>query len=99
MGGLSFHAFISLPLLYFGLTRKNPLTFVRGLVQAMTVAFSTSSSAATLPVTFHCLENNLGIDTRVTRFVLPVGTTINMVSDNRKMDKKDGSISIGASTS
>lgn len=35
-------------------------------------------SAGTLPVTFRCLEENLGIDKRVTRFVLPVGATINM---------------------
>lgn len=37
-----------------------------------------SNSAGTLPVTFRCLEENLGIDKRVTRFVLPVGATINM---------------------
>lgn len=42
-------------------------------------SFNTSSySAGTLPVTFRCLEENLGIDKRVTRFVLPVGATINM---------------------
>ncbi|VDQ04173.1 unnamed protein product [Trichobilharzia regenti] len=38
----------------------------------------TASSAATLPITFRCLEQNLGIDKRVTRFVLPIGATINM---------------------
>lgn len=36
------------------------------------------NSAATLPITFRCLEENLGIDKRVTRFVLPVGATVNM---------------------
>jgi len=36
------------------------------------------SSAATLPITFRCLEENLGVDQRVTRFVLPVGATVNM---------------------
>lgn len=40
--------------------------------------FAFISSAGTLPVTFRCLEENLGIDKRVTRFVLPVGATINM---------------------
>ena len=35
-------------------------------------------SAATLPITFQCLEDNLGIDKRVTRFVIPVGATVNM---------------------
>lgn len=43
-----------------------------------TVAVFVSVSAGTLPVTFRCLEENLGIDKRVTRFVLPVGATINM---------------------
>lgn len=42
------------------------------------VSLSLSLSAGTLPVTFRCLEENLGIDKRVTRFVLPVGATINM---------------------
>lgn len=37
-----------------------------------------TNSAATLPITFRCLEENLGIDKRVTRFVLPVGATVNM---------------------
>ena len=40
--------------------------------------FRLFSSSATLPVTFRCLEENLGIDKRVTRFVLPIGATVNM---------------------
>uniref|UniRef100_K7E249 Amino acid transporter n=1 Tax=Monodelphis domestica TaxID=13616 RepID=K7E249_MONDO len=47
-------------------------------VIAWITALGTASSAGTLPVTFRCLEENLGIDKRVTRFVLPVGATINM---------------------
>lgn len=46
--------------------------------KAIITGFGTSSSSATLPVTFRCLEENLKIDSRVTRFVLPVGSTINM---------------------
>nr|CAD2146550.1 unnamed protein product [Meloidogyne enterolobii] len=76
--GLSIHSLISLPLLYLFLTGKNPFVFAKGLLQAMAIAFGTASSAATLPATFRCLEQNLGIDKRVTRFVLPVGATINM---------------------
>ncbi|KAF3832969.1 hypothetical protein F7725_026634 [Dissostichus mawsoni] len=49
-----------------------------GIFQAWVTALGTASSAGTLPVTFRCLEENLGIDKRVTRFVLPVGATINM---------------------
>lgn len=65
-------------MLYLLATRKNPLTFIKGLLQAWTFALGTASSAATLPITFRCLEENNGVDKRVTRFVLPVGATINM---------------------
>ncbi|XP_077178290.1 excitatory amino acid transporter 2 [Paroedura picta] len=76
--GLVIHGGIFLPLLYFVVTRKNPFSFFAGIFQAWITALGTASSAGTLPVTFRCLEENLGIDKRVTRFVLPVGATINM---------------------
>uniref|UniRef100_A0A4W5Q645 Amino acid transporter n=1 Tax=Hucho hucho TaxID=62062 RepID=A0A4W5Q645_9TELE len=76
--GLSIHAFLVLPTLYLVITRKNPFVFICGILQALITALGTSSSSATLPVTFKCLEENNGIDKRVTRFVLPVGATINM---------------------
>ncbi|XP_040276899.1 excitatory amino acid transporter 1 [Bufo bufo] len=76
--GLLIHAVIVLPLLYFLVTRKNPWVFIGGLIQALITALGTSSSSATLPVTFRCLEENNKVDKRVTRFVLPVGATINM---------------------
>ncbi|XP_072290978.1 excitatory amino acid transporter 2-like [Eucyclogobius newberryi] len=76
--GLIIHGVIFLPSIYFAIVRKNPFTFFLGIFQAWITALGTASSAGTLPVTFRCLEENLGIDKRVTRFVLPVGATINM---------------------
>lgn len=52
--------------------------FFKALAPAQTLAFSTSSSAATLPVTMECVEENLGVDKKITSFVLPIGATVNM---------------------
>ncbi len=52
--------------------------FLKGISPAQALAFSTSSSAATLPVTFECVEENLGVDKKTAGFVLPIGATINM---------------------
>lgn len=76
--GLVIHACGTLTLLYFAITRKNPFTFFRGMLQAWVTALGTASSGATMPVTFQCLEENNKIDKRVTRFVIPVGATVNM---------------------
>jgi Na+/H+-dicarboxylate symporter len=59
-------------------TRKNPIWFLKAISPAQLLAFSTSSSAATLPVTMERVENALGVDKEVASFVLPVGATINM---------------------
>ena len=59
-------------------TNKKASFFMKGIAPAQLLAFSTSSSAATLPVTMECVEENLGVDKEVASFVLPIGATINM---------------------
>lgn len=76
--GLAIHGLLFLPLLFVLITRKNPFSFMRGILQALLIALATSSSSATLPITLKCLLENNGIDRRIARFVLPVGATINM---------------------
>ncbi|TSZ12229.1 Neutral amino acid transporter A [Bagarius yarrelli] len=71
------HGLAILPLIYFVITRKNPYSFLAGLITALATAFGTSSSAATLPLMIKCVEAN-GISKRISRFILPIGATINM---------------------
>ena len=59
-------------------TGMSPLEFFRGIRPAQLIAFSTSSSSATLPVTMECAEDNLGVSNEVASFVLPLGATVNM---------------------
>ncbi len=60
------------------ITKKSPLWFLKQISPAQLLAFSTSSSAATLPVTMERVEEHIGVDKEVSSFVLPVGATINM---------------------
>ncbi len=87
MGKLAFAlylcCFLQIVLVYAGLIVKGILRlpllpFIRGVADAQSVAFSTSSSSATLPATISCAEKNLGIDKSVAGSVLPLGATINM---------------------
>ena len=59
-------------------TKRTPRFFMKGISPAQLLAFSTSSSAATLPVTMERVEEHLGVEEEVTSFVLPIGATINM---------------------
>lgn len=65
-------------LIVFVTTKRNPRWFLGGIAPAQLLAFSTSSSAATLPVTMERVTEHLGVDNEVSSFVLPVGATINM---------------------
>lgn len=75
---LIIHGFLILPGMFFLLTKKNPYTYINNMAQALVTAFGTSSSSATLPIAISCLEERNGIDPRVTRFVMPIGATVNM---------------------
>ncbi len=76
--GLAIHALVTLPLILWIFTRRNPYKFMLQMSQAILTAFSTASSTATLPVTMECAEVNAGVSKRSTEFVLPLGATINM---------------------
>lgn len=76
--GLAVMVFITYPLILKAFTKMPYMRFIKGILPAQMLAFSTSSSAATLPVTIDCAEKNLGISEEVSSFVLPLGATINM---------------------
>jgi Na+/H+-dicarboxylate symporter len=76
--GLSVHAAITLPLLLKYGGGVNPIRYLPHIAPALTTAFSTSSSSATLPLTIDCVERRAGVSDRVSSFVLPIGATINM---------------------
>ncbi|MEO1253738.1 MAG: dicarboxylate/amino acid:cation symporter, partial [Bacteroidota bacterium] len=77
--GLSFLIFIFYPLVLTLFVRGMTFRQVfKNISQAQLMAFSTSSSAATLPVTMKCVENNMGVSKNVASFVLPIGATVNM---------------------
>lgn len=76
--GLTVHLLLTLPLILRFLGGINPLTHFRNMVEPIVMAFSTSSSGATLPVTIDAVENKVGVSNRVTSFVLPMGATVNM---------------------
>lgn len=77
IAGLAIMIVFYITVVYF-VTGKSPSFFLKGISPAQLVAFSTSSSAATLPVTMERVEEHLGVDEEISSFVLPVGATINM---------------------
>lgn len=76
--GLAIHTLVTYPLMLKVFTPKSLRSFFPGIAPAQLVAFSTSSSGATLPVTMECAEKNLGVSEEISSFVLPLGATINM---------------------
>ncbi|KAM7419794.1 hypothetical protein PAMA_016745 [Pampus argenteus] len=76
--GLIIHGTIVLPMIYFLCVRSSPLPVIKGVSSALLTAFLISSSSATLPLTLRCCEDKLMLNKGITRFMLPIGTNINM---------------------
>ncbi|XP_023560332.1 neutral amino acid transporter B(0) isoform X2 [Octodon degus] len=72
------HGLLVLPLIYFLFTRKNPYRFLWGIVTPLATAFGTSSSSATLPLMMKYVEEKNGVAKHISRFILPIGATVNM---------------------
>lgn len=78
LGVIFFHGIVFLPLILKAFTQIDILKFFSKSKTSLITAFATSSSAATLPISISNLENNFKVDQKVSRFVLPLGATINM---------------------
>lgn len=78
IGTTLLHGVVVLPLILYLVTGMTPLRFWRGAREALVMAFATSSSSATLPVTMRCAEQHLHVNRSVGGFVLPLGATMNM---------------------
>ncbi|RTY94073.1 dicarboxylate/amino acid:cation symporter [Flavobacterium sp. GSP27] len=76
--GLFLMMFVFYPSLLMIFAKVNPIQFFNAIAPAQLLAFSTSSSAAALPVTMECVTERLGVDEEVSSFVLPLGATVNM---------------------
>ncbi len=76
--GLAVHFLVTLPVLLLLWARVSPWKHVMNMREPLLVAFSTSSSAATLPVTLTAVKNKVGVSDRVSSFTLPMGATVNM---------------------
>jgi len=73
-----FHIFFVFCTILWFMAKIAPVPFFKGMGDAIIMAFSTCSSLATLPVSMHCIQKNLGVSKNVTSFVLPLGTSLNM---------------------
>ncbi|MFH1764811.1 MAG: dicarboxylate/amino acid:cation symporter [Gemmatimonadota bacterium] len=76
--GLLIHAAVTLPLLVYLVTRKNPYWHYLGMPSALITAFSTGSTIVTLPLTMKAVTEHSGVSDKISSFVLPIGATVNM---------------------
>ena len=78
ISALLIHGLVVLPAILYMITRRNPIIYFKNVVGALTTAFSTASSSATLPITIDCAEKNNQISRKSCLFVLPLAATVNM---------------------
>ncbi|WP_068470408.1 dicarboxylate/amino acid:cation symporter [Candidatus Protochlamydia phocaeensis] len=78
IAGLLAYSFVIIPMLLIVIAKVNPIPYFYALSPALFTAFSTSSSAATLPITLECVEKRAGVSNRICSFSIPLGTSLNM---------------------
>ena len=78
LGGLAFHMFVTMSVVILVAARASPWRMLKAMSPALLTAFSTSTSAGTLPVTLECLKTRANVSDRITSFTLPLGATINL---------------------
>ena len=78
LGALALHAILVIPALVKFVAKASPVALYRAAAPALLTAFSTASSAATLPITMDSMERRAGVSNRTSSFVLPLGATVNM---------------------
>ncbi|MEM9983912.1 MAG: dicarboxylate/amino acid:cation symporter [Bacteroidota bacterium] len=76
--GLTLHVAVTHMSIIFFYVRQSPIKFIQAIKEALVMAFSTSSSSATLPISLNVAQTNLGVSRQIATFVLPLGATINM---------------------
>lgn len=76
--GVLLYQWVIIQFIYFLFLKKNPFKLYLAVIQPMLTAFATASTAAALPLTFRCMNEKVKVDSRITRFVLPIGANINM---------------------
>ena len=78
VSGLLIHGLIALPFILYFIAKRPVIGYVKNCAPALTTAFSTGSSAATLPLTIECTRSRNGVPAHIANFVLPLGATVNM---------------------
>lgn len=82
LAGLLIFMLIALSILLLTIAKVHPLSHLKAMMPALLTAFSTSSSAATLPVALECVEKKSGVSNRIASFTLPLGTSVNLAGSS-----------------